>query len=152
MFTGPSKVSVDAKGRMSVPKKYRDALTKEPNLGRVVVTLSPQAPCLFLYPYPVWFEIAERIDKLPSIDAHTAHLQRILCGSADDTEMDSTGRVRLADNNCERVGISKRIVLLGMGKKFEIWDEDRWHDLYTDSLEKGMPEAVPSPELDQVAW
>ena len=115
MFQGASSLSLDAKGRLSVPTRHRDALTQQAG-GQLTITKHPDG-CLMVFPRPAWEEFRERIAKLPM---SAQWWKRIFLGNAMDVEMDGTGRVLVSPELREAAGLAKDAVLLGMGNHFEL--------------------------------
>lgn len=124
MFQGAAALSLDAKGRMAVPSKHRDALTA-PGNGRLVVTAHPHR-CLLLYPEPAWEPIRAQVLAAPSLQAETAMVRRLLVGLAEDVELDSTGRLLLSPILRQYAQLEKDVYLVGQGSHFEIWSEAGW--------------------------
>jgi MraZ protein len=123
-FRGINNISVDAKGRMALPARYRERLLEACG-GRLIVTVD-QDHCLLVYPLPEWEIIEEQLNNLPSLNKQSRLLQRLLIGHATDIEMDGQGRILLPAMLRDYAGLTKKAVLIGQGKKFEIWDEDTW--------------------------
>jgi MraZ protein len=123
-FRGINNISVDAKGRMAMPARYRERLLESCG-GRLIVTVD-QDHCLLVYPLPEWEVIEEKLINLPSLNKQSRLLQRLLIGHATDLEMDGQGRVLLPAMLREYAGLQKKAVLIGQGKKLEIWDEETW--------------------------
>jgi len=121
VFLGVSTLNLDAKGRMAIPAKYRDALA-ECCASRVVVTINPREHCLWLYPEAEWNEIARKVAQLPTLNRQNLILQRLLLGHASELEMDGQGRILLSSELREYARLGKKISLIGQGHKFEIWD------------------------------
>ncbi|MBL8377201.1 MAG: division/cell wall cluster transcriptional repressor MraZ [Burkholderiales bacterium] len=117
MFQGGAKLSLDAKGRMMVPARYRDALAAQCN-GQLTLTKNP-AGCLLMYPRPTWLALRERIAALP-IDA--MEWRRILLGYAADVELDGAGRLLIAPELREAARLERDVQLVSVGTHFEIWD------------------------------
>jgi MraZ protein len=130
VLRGVTQVSLDAKGRFAVPQRYRDALQAGASDGttRLVMTADPSR-CLLLYPEPEWGPIEQKLMSLSSFNAPTRALQRLIVGHADDVEMDSAGRLLVPPSLRQYAALDKRIVLVGQGNKFEIWDETRWNEV-----------------------
>jgi len=123
-FRGINNISVDAKGRMAVPARYRERLLESCG-GRLVVTVDPDQ-CLLVYPLPEWEIIEEKLNALPSLNKQARLLQRLIIGYATELEMDTQGRILLPAMLREYAGLNKKAILIGQGKKLEIWDEDTW--------------------------
>jgi len=134
IFRGINNIALDAKGRMAIPARYRDRLM-EISGGRMVVTVDREK-CLLAYPLPEWEIIENQLVNLPSLNKQARLLQRLLIGHATETELDSQGRILLPAMLREYAGMDKKIVLIGQGKKFEIWYEQTWNDSQTGWLEE----------------
>ena len=121
MFFGETAINLDAKGRLAVPKRYRDDL-REQCENRMVLTYSAfDSGVLWLYLEKEWQRVRDEVMALPSLNANHRSLQRRLVGSA--TAVDGTGRILLPPSLREVTGLQKHVVMLGMGSRFEIWDE-----------------------------
>ena len=124
MFFGETAINLDAKGRLAVPKRYRDDL-KEQCENRLVLTYSAfDSGVLWLYLEKEWQRVRDEVMALPSLNANHRALQRRLVGSATAVEPDGTGRILLPPSLREVAGLQKHVVMLGMGSRFEIWEED----------------------------
>jgi transcriptional regulator MraZ len=124
MFRGINSVNLDAKGRMALPARHRDAL--DGSNGKLVVTIDSRERCLLLYPLAEWEIVQHRLEGLSNMKRSARQLQRLLIGHATDVELDTSGRVLLPPMLREFAGLSKRLVLLGQGNKIEIWGEELW--------------------------
>jgi transcriptional regulator MraZ len=127
MFRGINGVNIDAKGRFVIPTRYRERLQLD-SRNALVLTIDTEERCLLLYPLPEWEEIEKKLSGLPSFNPAARRIQRLLIGHATDVEMDTQGRILLPPILREYAGLSKHAVLLGQGKKFELWDEKHWED------------------------
>lgn len=119
-------MTLDAKGRMVMPTRYRDRI-HERSQGRLVVTVD-RDQCLLLYPLPDWEEIERKLMRLPTLHAQARRLQRLMVGHATDLELDGHGRVLLPPKLREFAGLTRQGVLIGQGNRFELWDEARWNE------------------------
>lgn len=126
MFRGITSLNLDAKGRLAVPARYREALLQQCD-GQIVITINDRQRCLWLYPLDVWEGIEDKLVKAPSLDPEVQRLKRLLIGHATDCEVDGNGRVLVPPPLREYAALTKRLTLVGQGNKFEIWDEDLWH-------------------------
>ena len=124
MFQGASALSLDAKGRMAVPSRHRDALAA-PADGRLVLTAHPHR-CLLLYPFSAWEPIRAQVLAAPSLQAESALVRRLLVGFAEDIELDAAGRLLVSPALRDFAGLEKLIWLVGQGSHFEIWSEAGW--------------------------
>ncbi len=124
MFQGAAALNLDAKGRMAVPARHRDAL-QALGEGRLVLTAHPHR-CLLLYPAPAWEPIRAKILAAPSLEAQSAMLRRLLVGFAVDSEMDAAGRLLVSPELRQYAGLEKQVWLVGQGSHFEIWSDAGW--------------------------
>ncbi len=125
MFRGATKVTIDAKGRLAIPTRYRDRLASRSN-GQLVVTVDRDY-CLLLYPYPDWEEIERKLIRLPSLNKQARRLQRLMVGYATELELDGNGRILLSRELREFAGIERQAILIGQGNKFEVWNDEIWN-------------------------
>jgi transcriptional regulator MraZ len=142
-FRGVTSLSLDAKGRLAIPAKHRDALMPGGE-GRLVLTADPSR-CLLLYPRASWDPIQARLMALSSFDAKIRGLQRLLVGHADDVEVDAAGRILVPPELRRYANLDKRVVLVGQGRKFELWDEQAWQVETTQAI--AFPADGLPPEL-----
>lgn len=147
MFRGVNNVTLDAKGRLSIPTRYRAKLQGICD-GQLVVTVD-RDHCLLLYPLHIWEEIERKLIKLPTLNRQARRLQRLLIGHASECELDSQGRVLLPPPLREFAELDKHVVLIGQGNKFEIWNEDAWSSNREQWFEEEISEEIGelSPEL-----
>jgi MraZ protein len=124
MFQGAAALNLDAKGRMAIPARHRDALIASAE-GRLVLTAHPHR-CLLLYPQPAWEPIRAKILAAPSLEPQSAMLRRLLVGFAVDSDMDSAGRLLVAPELRQYAGLEKEIWLVGQGSHFEVWSDAGW--------------------------
>lgn len=152
MFRGASSVNLDAKGRMGIPSRFRDVLSKRCD-GRLVLTVNhTREQCLWLYPLDEWDNVERQVANLPSFDPTAQELKRFLIGYATDCELDSIGRVRVSPLLREFAGLEKRVVLIGQRNKFEIWDESLWNKRCEEWLQQTEPGERQLPiELESIS-
>jgi len=117
---------MDAKGRLAIPARVRDELAADCG-GRVVVTAHHQEPCLLVYPEPHWLELLPKIEAMPNINRRARQIQRALLGYATSLELDGNGRILLPPTLRNHAGLEKELMLVGLGRKLEIWSEPRWY-------------------------
>ena len=127
MFRGSNSVTLDARGRMALPARFRQIVLDHCG-GQVVITIDMDERCLLLYPLPEWVEIESRLQSLANMRPSARAIQRLLIGHATDVELDGHGRALIPPTLREFAGLEKRLVVVGLGKKIEIWSEERWHD------------------------
>ena len=137
VFQGASALNLDAKGRMSVPAKHRDALLLQSD-GRVTLTKHPDG-CLLVFPRPEWEAFRSRVAQLP-MDAHW--WRRIFLGNAAEIELDGSGRILISPELRVAANIEREIILLGMGSHLELWDAQIYSTKEQAAIAQGMPEAL----------
>ena len=125
MFRGISELSLDPKGRLAIPSRFREVLDTMCR-GQLVLTIDIQSVCLRLYPLPVWQELEARLEALPGTDPDVRRIQRLVLGYASDLEMDGSGRILVPPVLRKHAQLDKRLVLVGQGRKFELWSEENW--------------------------
>lgn len=124
MFFGETAINLDAKGRFAIPTRYRELIDEQCG-GRLVLTYSAfDSGALWLYPHEAWERVRDDVMRLSTWDAGHRSLQRRLVGSATPVEPDGSGRLLLPQTLRQVAGLEKRIVFLGMGSRFEIWNEN----------------------------
>jgi MraZ protein len=137
VFQGASSLNLDAKGRMSVPAKHRDALLVQGE-GRVTLTKHPDG-CLMLFPRPEWEAFRARVAQLP-MDAHW--WRRIFLGNATELDLDSAGRILVSPELRSAAGIQREVILLGMGSHLELWDAATYATKEQAAMMQGVPDAL----------
>jgi MraZ protein len=150
MFRGATKVTLDAKGRMAIPVRYRERLL---TVGGKVVATVDRDHCLLIYPLPDWEEIERKLMRLPTLNKQVRRLQRLMLGYATELEMDGHGRVLLTRELREFAGLDRQAWLIGQGNKFELWSDERWskrcEEWLTDEEgeQAGLPQELESLSL-----
>jgi MraZ protein len=114
---------MDAKGRIAVPTRHRDALTRD--AGKMVLTGHPEG-CLLLYPAPAWEPIRTKVMGFPSLDPLASRWKRVLVGFAEEIELDGAGRMLVSPVLRNFARLDKRVMMVGQGSHFEIWAVDAW--------------------------
>lgn len=133
---------MDAKGRLAIPAKIRDALLSDCQ-GRVVITAHTEERCLLVYPEPQWLDLLPKIEALPNIHRKARMAQRLLLGYATPLELDGNGRVLLPSTLRDYACLEKKLLLVGQGKKLELWSESNWFDwLNAAGDDDEMPEEM----------
>ncbi len=112
---------------MALPTRYR-ALLSERYDGRLVLTVHDDG-CLLLYPQPEWEDIELQLIRTPNQDRRTRDMQRMLVGYATEVELDGNGRILIAPRLRDFAHLDKSVALVGVGKKFEIWNEESWEQI-----------------------
>jgi MraZ protein len=125
MFRGQFAHSIDAKGRVSLPVRFRDGLVARGD-SRFILTPALFDPCLHLYPMQGWEELEEKIAGLPSFDPNIVRFRRLYVSAAIECELDKAGRVLVPPALRERVALVKDVLWAGMGRTVELWAKERW--------------------------
>lgn len=126
MFRGINSATLDSKGRMALPARFRDLLQMGAE-GKTVVTIDMREQCLLLYPLTEWEVVQRKLESLANVGARARLLQRLLIGHATDLDIDAQGRILLPAMLREFGNFEKKLVLVGQGNKIEIWNADHWH-------------------------
>lgn len=136
MFQGTSSLSLDAKGRLSIPTRHRDALQKS---GKTLTLTRHPHGCLMLFPQEAWEAFSAR---LAQVKMGEQVLKRVFLGSAMDVELDATGRVLVSPELRAAANITKDALLLGMGSHFELWDKATYERQEALALQNLPPDAL----------
>ena len=150
---GFNTVSLDQKGRLAIPAKYRASFIQK-NETQIVITKDPQYPSLKIYPGSQWIEISSKLESLQGLDPIVRNLQWTILGNASVTEFDPKGRMLVLIPSelrkyAELIN-EKQISLIGMGNKFEIWNVSNREmrqtggSLATEILDVVLPESIKS--------
>jgi MraZ protein len=126
VFRGATKVTLDAKGRMAIPTRYRDRLAARCE-GQIIVTVDKDH-CLLVYPLPDWEELERKLVRLPSMNKVARRIVRIMVGYATEVDMDANGRILVSRELRDFASLEKNAILIGQGNKFELWDEATWNE------------------------
>ena len=144
MFRGVQHINMDAKGRLAMPARQREPLLNEYN-GHLVITVDTQTRCLVIYPLPEWEKIEREIQDLPALKPAVKRFQRLVIGYATELELDRSGRVLLPASLREYASLEKKLVLVGQGKKMELWAEQLW----LAERERALQESASETELPE---
>lgn len=140
MFSGKYFHNIDAKGRIIIPAKFRE------QLGEHFMIAEGFEGCLFVYPMDVWEELTESLAKLPSNQKSARFLQRTFFAGANDVEPDKQGKVLISQQHRDFASLSKEVVVIGVNKRVEIWDVNRWQEYSLDDEEMSVEDAAESLE------
>jgi len=144
-FSGLSKISVDAKGRFSLPKQRREHLQAS-GTSSVVVTADP-ARCLLIYPMTEWKQFETQLAALPSAHPSARQYQRIYLGYAEKIDFDGSGRLLLTSELREYARIDRKAIVMGQGNKLELWDVELFEaqsEQWVDDLNQIPADEVPA--------
>lgn len=131
---------------MAIPTRFREGIVTRCG-GSLVGTMDNDDPCALLYPAPDWEAAARRLLRLSGNKRAVRRMQRNMVGRVFDMEMDSHGRILIPARLREQANLSKQAVLVGLGSKFELWDEQRWNEWCegSDANDEELP-----PELESL--
>ena len=133
-----------------MPTCHRDALL-EKEQSQLVVTMDPESLCLLLYPQDEWERIEAQVNALPSFDDVARRIQRLLVGHATELTLDSSGRLLLPPLLRSYAHIDKNMMLVGQGKKFELWSEGHWEEERAKWLSLSLRDGPLPDALKQLA-
>lgn len=146
MFQGAAALSLDAKGRLAIPARHRDALSATD--GELVVTAHPHR-CLLIYPADAWQPIRDKVLAGSSLEPRSAMLKRLLVGFAREERLDAAGRVLVAPELRQFAELEKSVWLVGQGSHFELWSDAGWQK--QQELMFGMGADLLPPGLEDLA-
>ena len=141
-FRGVTQITLDAKGRLAIPSRQRDALGAD---GVPLVITADPSRCLLLYRRAEWEPIQQQLMSLSSFDDRIRSLQRLIVGHADDVEIDSAGRILVPPALRQYARLDKHVMFVGQGRKFELWDEAAWAQQTAQAITfpaDGLPAAL----------
>jgi len=146
VFRGFSTVSIDSKGRLAIPSRFRERLSEIAG-GSLVLTLNPLDHCLWMYPYSDWELIEKKLAELSDFDKQSRRTKQMMRGYASDCQLDTQGRILIPQELRDYARLQKSAVILGQGNKFEIWNLKSWEeqrDLWLSQLDEmeGEPSAA----------
>jgi len=148
MFKGISNLSIDIKGRASMPLRYRKDFCSK-NKCKLVIT-ADKDKCLLIYTQNNWNIIEKKLSNLPSYNKEARFIQRLVIGHATESEIDSQGRFLIPNPLREYASIQKKIILLGQGSKFELWSENIWNKNMKSWLERENIDEVNNDALTEL--
>jgi len=149
VFRGATKVTLDAKGRMAIPTRYRDRIAARCE-GQIIITVDKDH-CLLVYPLPDWEELERKLVRLPSMNKAARRIVRIMVGYATEVDMDGSGRILVSRELREFASLDKQAMLIGQGNKFELWDEATWNEKRDAWLNEEDDGELP-PDLESIAF
>lgn len=141
MFRGINTATIDGKGRMAVPARFREVVLLDSS-GELVVTIDMRERCLLMYPLSQWEVVQDKLERLSNIGPQARLLQRLLIGHATDLNLDAQGRLLVPSILREYGEISKKVVLVGQGNKIEIWSDEHWQVQMKNWLSDGADELL----------
>jgi len=123
VFRGSSNHTIDPKGRIIIPARFRDTIKSNGGNG-VMVTVMDN--CLFAFPFDAWYRLEDKIMSLPTTNAAMRRFRRVIVGEASECNCDKQGRILIPPTLRQYAKLEKEIVLVGVLKHFEIWSREQW--------------------------
>lgn len=135
MFLGKTTLTLDSKGRIAIPARYREQLLDLCD-GKLVISYNPLDNCLPIYPYSEWEKCERKMEEVEDQSDDFREFQRLIYSFTNEVDMDGSGRMLIPQSSREEIGLAKNAVLIGHGKKFELWDEENWLRTSKEGSEK----------------
>jgi len=139
VFQGPAGLTLDGKGRIAMPSRHREVLAAM-GVHQLTITKHPEGS-LMIFPRPAWENFRERVAALPM---EASGWKRVFLGNATDVEIDASSRVLIAPELRASAGLTRDLMLLGMGSHFELWDATRYAEHEARVMQSPMPDALKS--------
>lgn len=139
VFQGPAGLTLDGKGRIAMPSRHREVLSAM-GVHQLTITKHPEGS-LLIFPRPAWETFRDRVAALPM---EAAGWKRVFLGNAMDVEIDGSSRVLIAPELRAAAGLTRDVMLLGMGSHFELWDAQRYAEHEARVMQSPMPESLKS--------
>ena len=131
MLLGEYKHSIDSKGRIIVPSKFRE------KLGENFIVTRGLDGCLFGYPAEEWIKLEEKLQELPMAKRDARKFTRFFYSAATECKIDKQGRINLPENLINFAALEKNCYLIGVSNRIEIWSEDNW-EMFTEEAEESF--------------
>lgn len=141
MFKGRFEHTIDAKGRVSIPSRFREILASRYEDDRLIVT-SFLEPCLLAYPVAEWQALEERVRELPRFDPAVVRLKRVLVSGATECPIDKNGRILIPPVLRDLAGLEREMIWAGMVDNIEIWSRANWQQMFEQARGKDLAEAM----------
>ncbi len=138
MFRGRHEHSIDQKGRISIPSKFREVLATQYD-ERLIITNYDQ--CLWAYPVSEWKKVEEKVAALPQLKPEVKALQRFFISAASESPLDKQGRILIPSTLREYASLDKECVMVGMSQRIEIWSLTRWNKIFAEA-EQTLQESI----------
>jgi MraZ protein len=143
VLIGTTEASVDDKGRLALPKRFRTALPADD--ARLILTAAPDG-CLALYPYAKWEEVAAQFLSLSNLEEHARWWQRLMIGHAEEHTLDGSDRLLIPPELRELAGITKQVLLIGQMTRIEIWEPSSYRSMATVKRQTTFSKPPPGGE------
>jgi len=139
MFRGSFEHTLDNKGRLSIPAKFRDVLVGRGD-GRIIITnyVIDKQRCLDVYPIDAWLRFEEEIRKKPNFDPRVVRFQNYYLGSACECSLDTHGRILIPPALRKYAELKRDVILVSALEKFRVWDREAWKKIFVEAEDKFM--------------
>ncbi|MER3407064.1 MAG: cell division/cell wall cluster transcriptional repressor MraZ [Patescibacteria group bacterium] len=141
MLIGEYKYNIDQKGRVMIPAKFRNEFGIEAIITRGI------DKCLFLFPKSEWEKVVEKLLKLPLSQANSRAFARLILSGAHQVEIDNQGRILIPETLRKYASLTKKVVIVGLYSRLEIWDETFWEEYKKESESQAMDIAEKLTDL-----
>jgi MraZ protein len=145
LFRGTHFLNLDTKGRLAIPASQR-ALLAEYCDSRIIVTADPQR-CLIVYPEPHFEAVEKKLNEKPTMSKTVRALARVIVGYATSATMDAQGRILISPAQREFAGLTKEVALVGVGNRYELWDEKVWQQTLKEAEEIDLDALAADPQM-----
>ena len=142
MFRGATKITLDDKGRMVMPTRYREQIDERAQ-GKLVVTVDREK-CLLIYPQPEWDLLEAKLMSMANLHLQARLMQEMMVGFATDLTLDGHGRMLLPPELREFAGLERYAMLIGQGNRFELWNESRWSERLEEWVQSKQASDLPA--------
>ncbi len=146
-FRGATVVTLDAKGRIAIPTRHRDALFED---GRSVVITAHPDGCVLVYPMSAWEPVRAKVETFPSFHPQASWWKRLLLGFEEHVAADGTGRLLLSAALRDHARLEREVMMVGQGRYFELWDNSLWKARLAQALPPNGG-TTPPPGMEDFA-
>ena len=129
-FIGRFPHTIDEKGRLSIPSKFRQTLQDR---GQNILVLTDFDTCITAYPLDVWARLEEKIQNQSNFEKDIRAFLRLFYSGASECPVDGQGRILLPPHHREKAGLNREVIIVGALSRIEIWDRERWEQFLTAS-------------------
>jgi MraZ protein len=134
-FRGEHAHAIDAKGRTSLPARFRELISAQKETS-LIVTRDPWDGCLLGYPLPEWKRLEEKLDALPQFSEDVLNLKRVLVAPAHEVDIDGMGRVLIPQSLRDYADLAKEVVWVGQVRTLQLWSQERWKKVQAQAIEE----------------
>jgi MraZ protein len=142
MFKGRYEHTIDAKGRVSIPSRFRDILASETGANDRLIVTSSVDPCLIAYPLAEWQALEERVRQLPRFDPAVVRVKRVLISGATECPIDKNGRILIPPVLRQFADLGREMIWAGMVDNIEIWSKSNWEQMFEKARGADLGEAL----------